>query len=439
MPFISLILAFIFLAIIFRNDRREYPAFSARLWLPILWLLLISTRLLEIVLRTQSVFNAPDAVEAAIQGNAVGMLVSLALIGLGLLTLLKSRFKLREIIKDNSWLFILYLYALISIVWADYQEVSLKRWVRICGSLIMVLLILINDDFKEALEHVIRRYAFICLSLSVILLKFYPSIGFPTGVMGTRVWAGVAYHKNELAIICAISLLFFIWRILKSRPALNRYDVIPVIISAYLIIRARSATANIEVIVGLFLILSMTLLKNNLKKVMMFTIIVSFISFMVVAIFQKDTDTAGYLYRVAGRDSTLTGRVPMWQYLIELGGKNLIGGSGYESFWLKNLEKIWARFAFGPNNAHNGYVDILLNLGIIGLVLLIVVIAKSLARLGTMEKVASNHGRILFVFFIIILLRNITESSMMNLSLSWFLFLLCSINVEGPMLPLAKS
>jgi len=433
LAFISLILAFSFLAIFIRNDHKEYPAFSARLWLPLIWLLLTSTRLLEIAFPVQGAVGASDAVEAYVRGNAMDRGVSAVLICLGLWALGKSKFNIAALIKDNAWLFLLHFYAFISIGWSDFPGISLKRWVRVFGSLIMALLVMVDDDYREAFEHIFRRYAAICLTLSVVLIRFYPRFGFVTGVMGTRSWAGVATHKNELAILCAFSLLFFIWRILKPKSGSRVYDIIGIFLAIYLLIRAGSATAGVASLIGLFMLFSMTLMKYNLKKVIIFTVILSFTIFFISTIFlkQSDADLAGNLYRAAGRDPTLTGRVPIWQFLLKLGSKKLVTGSGYESFWPANLAKVWARFAASPNNAHNGYLDVLLNLGIIGLIVLLILIVKSLIRLGGMGQMSSAHGRIVFVFFIIILLRNISESSMLNPSLSWFLFLLCSIRVGG--------
>jgi len=39
-------------------------------------------------------------------------------------------------------------------------------------------------------------------------------------------------------------------------------------------------------------------------------------------------------------------------------------GAGFESFWLgPRLNKLWAQYNFMPNQAHNGYIEIYLNLG----------------------------------------------------------------------------
>jgi len=67
---ISIIVAFSFLAIFIKNDHKEFPAFSARLWLPLIWMLLTSTRLLGIIFPTTSADNAFGAIEVYLKGNA---------------------------------------------------------------------------------------------------------------------------------------------------------------------------------------------------------------------------------------------------------------------------------------------------------------------------------------------------------------------------------
>lgn len=365
------------------------------------------------------------------EGNPISRYVFLALICLGLLILIKRKINLSTIIKTNCWLFILYFYTLISIGWAEYPAVSIKRWILISGSLIMVILILLHDNFQGAFEHLFRRYVFICITLSFVFVKFYKNIGFSTGRLGSRVWTGIAPGKNALGMLCAISLLFLIWRSIKLK-AINILDVFPFLMGTYLLTRAGSATANVLTISGLILLYGISILQISFKKMMILTLTLMLLSSGILAFFTSSsiTDSSEFFYRAANRDPTLTGRVPMWQDLLRIGRKHSITGSGYESFWLENLAVIWEKYSFGPLNAHNGYIDIYLNLGIIGLMIMIIFILKSLARLVTESALASYHGKIALVFTIIFLLRNITESSFMSVSLIWFLLLAFSINVE---------
>src|SRR5262249_52276695 len=77
-----------------------------------------------------------------------------------------------------------------------------------------------------------------------------------------------------------------------------------------------------------------------------------------------------------GRDATLTGRTELWQGLLRLAVDPIVG-AGFESFWLGDrIANLWHQYWWHPNQAHNGYLDTYLNLGAIGVVLLIIMIVR---------------------------------------------------------------
>jgi O-antigen ligase len=63
-----------------------------------------------------------------------------------------------------------------------------------------------------------------------------------------------------------------------------------------------------------------------------------------------------------GRDETLTGRTQVWQALVPMAMGQPVLGYGFGSFWTIARQELYE-----INFAHNGYLDILLTLGIVGL------------------------------------------------------------------------
>ena len=77
------------------------------------------------------------------------------------------------------------------------------------------------------------------------------------------------------------------------------------------------------------------------------------------------------LLHALGRDSTLTGRTDIWRQVLDLHTNPLVG-VGFESFWLgERLRKIGELYWWQANEAHNGYLETYLNLGLIGLFILV--------------------------------------------------------------------
>jgi O-antigen ligase len=76
-----------------------------------------------------------------------------------------------------------------------------------------------------------------------------------------------------------------------------------------------------------------------------------------------------------GRNSDFTGRTEIWEKLPPL-VPNAVIGAGFETFWLgPRLQKIWNIFPGNIlNEAHNGYIEMYLNLGYVGVLLIIFVL-----------------------------------------------------------------
>jgi O-antigen ligase len=128
----------------------------------------------------------------------------------------------------------------------------------------------------------------------------------------------------------------------------------------------------------------------------------------------------------SGRDITLTGRTDLWAELMKIGALHPILGVGYGGFWISSMaHKLWTVFTWIPESAHNGYLDVYLELGLIGLMILCGVVISVYNKNAKMMLNNFEYGRIGLIFCIMILIYNITESSFTKTTnLLWFLFLL---------------
>ena len=78
------------------------------------------------------------------------------------------------------------------------------------------------------------------------------------------------------------------------------------------------------------------------------------------------------VWAVLGRDASLTGRVPLWQESWALWERRPWFGYGYAAFWnadSPDVRYLWKIIGWNAPNAHNGYMDVLLQTGLAGLAL----------------------------------------------------------------------
>jgi len=133
-----------------------------------------------------------------------------------------------------------------------------------------------------------------------------------------------------------------------------------------------------------------------------------------------------------GRDVTLTGRTDLWAELLRKDINPLLG-TGFESFWLgERAQYFWKKYWWRPTQAHNGYLELYLNLGIIGIGLLASMIFFSYRNIRKSLVTEFYFASFRLSVLIIVLIYNLTESAFKGLHIMWFMLLLVSIEYSRP-------
>ena len=136
-----------------------------------------------------------------------------------------------------------------------------------------------------------------------------------------------------------------------------------------------------------------------------------------------------------GRKSDFSGRTEVWAVVIPM-VPNPIVGAGFETFWVgpRVREVFVTRGGFSmTNEAHNGYIEVYLNLGWIGVGLIALILGQGYRTAVRAFRRESELGALLVAYVVTLMLYNITEAGFRMLSLSlFFLFLsivsACRIN-----------
>jgi len=135
-----------------------------------------------------------------------------------------------------------------------------------------------------------------------------------------------------------------------------------------------------------------------------------------------------------GRNPTLTGRTEIWRVLLQVDG-NPVFGTGFESFWLgERLEKLWnmGNLLNGLNQSHNGYLEVYLNLGCIGLALLAILIVTGYRNVIAALRRDPQTGALRLGFFVAAVIYSFTEAAFKIMSPIWIALLLAIAAVPEP-------
>lgn len=128
-----------------------------------------------------------------------------------------------------------------------------------------------------------------------------------------------------------------------------------------------------------------------------------------------------------GRRPDLTHRDEIWESLISMQNNPLVG-AGYESFWMEErLNQIWEHMGgVMIRQAHNGYIEVYLNLGAVGLVLLIGMIFSGLVKVRKHLETDYANSVLKITLIVTVLVYNYTEATIQPVS-NLFVLLLVSI------------
>lgn len=441
-PPVATVLTVAFIVWLFRRDIREKPDISGALWLPLLWFVLACSRSVSAWL---NIFGLPVTGAASVEeGSPLDALFCFGMIAAGSCVLIRRQVSLSEIVQNNGWLIVFLLYCFISIAWSDFPFVAFKRWIKILGHPIMVLIVLTEPDPVEALKRLMKRCAYVVVPVSILFIKFYEELGRSydawTGMPANN---GIAEGKNGLGADCMILGFFFFWYLLQTwqtERSLRRRNELRLIVGFligiwWLFSQAHSATSFISLIVGILIVVFVGL--RSVNKNLIGTYLLAALVLLVAA--EMAFGISGRLSEGLGRGSTMSGRTDLWTGLLKL-HTNPIFGTGFESFWLgERLKQLEGIFFFIPNEAHNGYLETYLTLGLIGVFLLVGLFIATFWKIRLELFRNFEWGRYRLGFFAAVVVYNWTEAAFKTLSAVWFVFYFIAMDYPRTYLTTAES
>jgi O-antigen ligase len=372
------------------------------------------------------------------EGNPLDAWIYFTLIAAGFYVLNKRQVSLSEIFRGNGWLMAFLLYCFIAILWSDFPFIAFKRWIKILGHPVMALILLTEPDPQEAFVRLMKRSAYVLVPMSILFIKYYPELGRAFDAWtGAPMSNGINASKNELGWMCMILGFFFFWHLLqtlrteKSKARRNELLLIGGFLYMiwWLLFRADSSTSLMSLLAGMLIVALLGLRSVNIRLVSLYLLL----AVITLVVGELTLGIFGRLVDLTGHNMTLAGRGELWGELLAF-HTNPIFGVGFESFWLgERLKTISEAHWWHPTEAHNGYLETYLNLGLIGLFLLLGVIIATY-RKACLDLLGNfQFGRFRLGFLAAVVVFNWTEAAFKGLSPIWFVFYIIAMDYSKPL------
>lgn len=318
------------------------------------------------------------------------------------------------------------LLAFASIVWSPAPSLAFRRaTLQFIVIATVVLPAILVDDLKAQIFRVtVVFFVTIAFNLVAVLL-------LPAGRLGHQ---GIYTHKNELGLVVAYGFVFCLYGVWRLK-ALGRFVALGLAAAGLLeLVVSRSKTslglALLIPLIALAVVAASRFLHVNALYPLFFGLLTCIFGGLFVAnlIDFSFADFSMLLFD----DTTFTGRTIIWDFLGDVISRRPILGQGYGSFWDVGVGSIVLTeapgFVASLLQGHNGYVDVTVELGLSGLVLLLLFLVCVLANVGRAPNDPSFSLAESWLFMsvaVVTLCHNMLESSWFRgYSVVWMLFLL---------------
>jgi O-antigen ligase len=316
----------------------------------------------------------------------------------------------------KNWLLAMFLaLALISILWSIGPIFTLFRALELLFATLIAAYLGMRLGPEQLMETLFWFGAGLFI-LSIALVFGAPKTGTMYWAPFDGAWRGVYWHRNHLASITALLSAVYLSRGLtafQSRNSKGILDLFFYLISLGILYFARSATGFIVFLVLNFFVVCIWLwlrVEHRMQRRHYFMLLGGVILASVLVLLNLN-----FVFGLFHRDTTLTGRVGLWSHLLEIASQHFWLGHGFGAAWMFDSFREQIRLLVGwasqPLIGDNGFLDIFLHLGIIGLLvfvgMLLVATAKSVSY-GLIQKTLPGFFPLLVMVYAFI--ANITFS-----------------------------
>jgi exopolysaccharide production protein ExoQ len=280
----------------------------------------------------------------------------------GILALVHLR-QVVGVVRRSKPLLAMIALALASALWAENPSLAMRRSLALLGGTLIGVLMAARFTTPDRLKFL----SFLLRSLAVgslIFAIFLPRYGVTQGLLHAGDWVGLFSQKNGLGAYAALGLLVEVFCSGRVRTKICWSALY-----FLLLIKSGSASPLVTVIATLVLTSIFMRLRRR-HKLSLRAIVLSVTAITLLCLMAGFG--SGLVQAALGRSTDLSGRGELWRALIPTILMHPLLGYGYGAFWAGGSREYFdvaRNIHWIPSFAHNGYLEIMVSLGIVGLIL----------------------------------------------------------------------
>lgn len=339
----------------------------------------------------------------------------------GLFYMVSRPSKALHCLKTNFAFSIIFFLVFLSAVWSLDSMITLQRSVHLLFTSSFGLYLASRYSLARLTELLEACFLLVCLfSLATVLVDPGNAIHHDEHFPAIRAYFS---HKNSFGMVMGIiaTLTYILARSSISRKLGVWFCLLALSLAAGSL--SRTTWVNIAIMILTFH--SFIFFRTHRRLGTFFLLLVLSLAGIIVANIGPDK-IISLIGSLLDRDlTTLTGRTQIWEGVLNaVSGDRFWLGYGYAAFWTSpNGAMAW--FPNGvPVHAHNGWLQTMVSIGIVGTILITIVLLKSLFKMLRLATATSDIRYTFgFIFFVYFMLGNFSEPTfLVSDKIVWILF-----------------
>lgn len=267
-------------------------------------------------------------------------------------------------------LLLLHVMAVASVIWSVAPEFTADEPKSFVRAALFGVYVAVRFGLSGEMR-MLARILGISVVLSLIAGLAFPANGIETTGEFIGAWKGIFLFKNLFASNMALAvLLFLLLGVNRSKWRWLLWGLCA--LAMVLLLLSRGKTALAALLVTLYLLPIYGIVRQHYKT-RVISIAFALIFALGLGLFVL-LNLQYVVVDVLGKNLEFNGRVPIWNFMLNKGFEHFWLGHGYAAFWTSSasyqiLTQTWAYEAYRAGirfNAHNGYLDLFLQLGVVG-------------------------------------------------------------------------
>ncbi len=302
----------------------------------------------------------------------------LVLLGGGALMVYSRFARAREYVRAvNPFLWGFLALAAASLVWSIDPAVTMRRVLRLVTILLVCTGFAITAWNPRRLQELLRSIMTWLLIASVLWVIINPDEAMHRSTQAELkdAWHGITIGKNVLGSIASTTIVLWLHGWLAKQVA-GFKAACGISIALLCLIMTRSATSIMATVFAVSFMLILLRSPGSLRRYIPYLVagFAALILLYCLAILRLVPGLDIILTPITaltGKDLTFTGRTAIWEVLNEHIRLRPWLGTGYGAYWVGELPtspsyEMLTRLYFYPTEGHNGYLDVINDLGIVG-------------------------------------------------------------------------